>query len=150
MLSVVIETFKKSVMLLCAPFANRCLVQSDWALYHLAQLTSQTRRDSPYAESPDRDSGSPDHRSVRNKEVKFIRIYSLGPIFSVRCPYQRESVIQTEVFLMKIYEIFFRTLETVRNREVSVPRGSTVQFSSLYGKFDVCPGDDLQTVVLSV
>ncbi len=30
---------------------------------------------------------SPDHRSVRNKEVKFIWICSLGPGFSVRCPY---------------------------------------------------------------
>ena len=38
MLSVVIEAFKKSVMFLCTPFANRCLVYSDWALYHLAQL----------------------------------------------------------------------------------------------------------------
>ena len=36
MLSVVIEAFKKSVMFLCTPFANRCLVYSDWALYHLA------------------------------------------------------------------------------------------------------------------
>ena len=29
-------------------------------------------------------------------------------------------------FLKKIYEIFEETLETFRNREVSVPRGSTV------------------------
>ena len=36
MLSVVIEAYKKSVMFLCAPFANRCLVYSDWTLYHLA------------------------------------------------------------------------------------------------------------------
>ena len=36
MLSAVIEAFKKSVMFLCTPFANRCLVYSDWALYHLA------------------------------------------------------------------------------------------------------------------
>ena len=27
---------------------------------------------------------SPDHRSVRNKEINFILIYSLGPRFSVR------------------------------------------------------------------
>ena len=31
------------------------------------------QRDSPCADSPDRDSGSaPDHSSIRNKEVKFI------------------------------------------------------------------------------
>ena len=31
------------------------------------------KRDSPCADSSDRDSGSsPDHRSIRNKEVKFI------------------------------------------------------------------------------
>ena len=36
MLSVVIETFKKSVMFLSTPFANRYLVYSDWDLYHLA------------------------------------------------------------------------------------------------------------------
>ena len=33
--------------------------------------------------------GSPGHLSVRNIEVKFIRIYSPGPRFSVRCPYYR-------------------------------------------------------------
>ena len=35
-LSVVIEAFKKSVIFLRTHFANRCLVYSDWALYHLA------------------------------------------------------------------------------------------------------------------
>ena len=57
MLSVVIEAFKTSVMFLCRPFANRCLVYSDCALYHLAKIISQTRRDSPCADTPDRDSG---------------------------------------------------------------------------------------------
>ena len=32
---------------------------------------------------------SPGHLSVRNKEVKFIRIYSPEPRFSVRCPNYR-------------------------------------------------------------
>ena len=41
-LSVVIEAFKKSLMFLCTPFTNRCLVYSDWALYHLAELVNQT------------------------------------------------------------------------------------------------------------
>ena len=31
MLSVVIQAFKKSVMVLCTPFENRCLIYSDWA-----------------------------------------------------------------------------------------------------------------------
>ena len=34
-----------------------------------------------------------------------------------------------ESFLEEMYENFVGTLETVRNREVSVPRGSTVIFS---------------------
>ena len=38
------------------------------------------------------------------------------------CPYCR-------VFLKKIYENFVGTLETVRNREMSVQRGSTVSCS---------------------
>ena len=41
-----------------------------------------------------------------------------------------ERVRITEGFLKKIYqENFVGTLETVRNREVSVPRGSTVSLS---------------------
>ena len=71
-------------MLLCTPFTNRCLIYSDWES-EVTLHSSSARRDSPCADSPDRD--SPDHRSVRNKEVKFIRIYSLGPTLSVRCPY---------------------------------------------------------------
>ena len=38
----------------------------------------------------------------------------------------RESPYHRGLFLKKIYENFVGTLETVRNREVSVPRGSTV------------------------
>ena len=33
MLSVVIQALKKSVMFLCTPFANPCLIYSDWASY---------------------------------------------------------------------------------------------------------------------
>ena len=33
------------------------------------------------------------HWSVRNKVVKFVRIFSLGPRFRVRCPYYRGSVL---------------------------------------------------------
>ena len=74
MLSVVIETFKKSVMFISTPFANRCLVYSDWALYQvtLHLLISQTRRDSKCADHLIGIRDSPDHRSVRNKEVNYV------------------------------------------------------------------------------
>ena len=86
MLSVVIQALKKSVTFLCTPFADRCLIYSDWA-FEVTLHSSSARRDSPCADSPD-------HRSVRNKEVKFIcRIFFLGPRFSARCPYHRESVL---------------------------------------------------------
>ena len=52
---------------------------------------------------------------------------NLLPGAKIKCPLsvlQRIRII--EVFLKKIYENFVGTLETVRNREVSVPRGSTV------------------------
>ena len=71
MLSVVFKALKKSVMFLCTPFENRCLIYSDWA-FEIPLHSSSARRDSPCADSPDRESGSPDHRTVRNKEVKFI------------------------------------------------------------------------------
>ena len=71
MLSVVIQALKKSVKFLCAAFANRCLIYSDWG-FEITLHSSSARRDSPCADSPDRESGSPDHRTVRNKEVKFI------------------------------------------------------------------------------
>ena len=71
MLSVVIQALKKSVMFLCTPFENRCLIYSDWA-FEITLHSSSARRDSPCADSPDRESGSPDHHSIRNKEVKFI------------------------------------------------------------------------------
>ena len=71
MLSVVFQALKKSVMFLCTPFENRCLIYSDWA-FEITLHNSSARRDSPSADSPDRESGSPDHRSVRDKEVKFI------------------------------------------------------------------------------
>ena len=69
MLSVVIEAFKKSIMLLCTPFANRCLVYSDWASYHLAKLTGL---DGIYPVQIHLIGiwDSPDYRSVCNKEVK--------------------------------------------------------------------------------
>ena len=85
MLSVVIEAFKKSVMFLCTPFANRCLVYSDWALYHLAQLTSQIRRDSPCTDSPD-------HRSVRNKSLYEFTLWGRDLVSVLRIiesPYYR-------------------------------------------------------------
>ena len=77
-------------MFLCTPFANRCLIYSNRAL-EVTLHSSSARRDSPRADSPD-------HRSVRNKEIKLIRIYYLGPRFSIRCPYLLEQVRIIEVF----------------------------------------------------
>ena len=96
------KSHEKLVMFLYTPFTNGySLVYSNWALYHLTQLISQTRWSSLCADSPDQD--SPDYRSAHNKElrVKFIQNDSLGPRFSVHCPYQRESVSQ-RFFLKKI------------------------------------------------
>ena len=56
-------------MFLCTPFANRCFIYSDW-VFEITLHSSLARQDLPCADSPDRD--SPDHRGVRNKEVKFI------------------------------------------------------------------------------
>ena len=43
----------------------------------------------------------------------------------------RESLYYRGFFLKKIYENFVKTLETVHNREVSAPRGSTVLRNTL-------------------
>ena len=56
MLSVVIQALKKSVTFLCTPFADRCFVYSDWA-FEVTLHSSSARRDSPCADSPDRDTG---------------------------------------------------------------------------------------------
>ena len=48
--------FNKSVTFLCTPFANRCLIYSDWA-FEVTLHSLSARRDSPFADSPDRDSG---------------------------------------------------------------------------------------------
>ena len=47
-----------------------------------------------------------------------------------------ESVLWTFFFLKKINENFVGTLETVRNREVSVPKGSTVLIFRHVIRFD--------------
>ena len=81
MLSVVIQTFKKVGYVPLYTFRK--------SLFDIQRLKSPC-----IAHQPDgihtvqihligiRD--LPDHRSVRSKEVKFIRIYSLGPTFSAR------------------------------------------------------------------
>ena len=71
MLSVVIEAFKKSVMFHCTPFANRCWYKATGL--HILH-SSSTSRDGIHPVQIHligiRD--SPEHRSVRNKENKFI------------------------------------------------------------------------------
>ena len=72
---------------------------------------------------------SPDHRSVGNKEVKFIGICSLHGAETVSVVRIREGTYyRTFFFCKKIYENFVGTLETVRNRELSVLRGSSVRY----------------------
>ena len=56
MLSVVIQALKKSVAFPCTPFADRCLIYSDWA-FEVTLHSSSARRDSPRTDSPDRDTG---------------------------------------------------------------------------------------------
>ena len=121
MLSVVIEAFKKSVILLCTPFANRCLVYSDWPLYHLTQFIRLVGI-FPVQIHLIGIRNSPDHRSARNKEVMRLSLYeftlwSRDLMSVVRI---RERVRIIEVFLMKIYGNFVGTLETVRNRGVRI------------------------------
>ena len=55
MLSLVIQALKKSAMFFCTPFANRCLIYSDWA-FEIALHSSSARRDLSCADSPDRNS----------------------------------------------------------------------------------------------
>ena len=85
MLSAVIQALKKSVMFLCTPFANRCLIYSDWA-FESPCIAHQPEGIHPVQIHLMGIRNSPDHCRVRNKEVKFI-CYSLGQRFSVRCPY---------------------------------------------------------------
>ena len=92
-------------MFLCTPFANRCLVYSQWALYHLAQLISQTRRDSPCAYSSHRRFGI--HLITAVSEMKRLILHEftlwgrdLGSVIRIRkSPYYKG-------FLQKIYENF--------------------------------------------
>ena len=90
------SSLKRSLMFLCTPFANRRLINSDGLLKSpcIAQQTHQPDGIHPEQFHLIWIRDSPDNRSVRNKAVKFFRIYSLRPRFSVRCPYQRESVLQ--------------------------------------------------------
>ena len=57
-------------MFLCAAFANRCLIYSDWG-FEINLHSSSARRDSPCADSPDWDLGFTSSQGVRNKEVQF-------------------------------------------------------------------------------
>ena len=65
------------------------------------------------------------HWSVRNKEVQFVWIFSLGPRFRIRCPHHRVSVLE-RLILQGMYGHFPGTKWTVhirtgvRIREVSI------------------------------
>ena len=73
MLSVVIQALKKSVMFLCTPFANRCLIYSDWA-FEVTLHSSSARLEGIYPVQIHLigTRNSPDHCSVHNKEVKVM------------------------------------------------------------------------------
>ena len=77
MLSVVIQALKKSVVFLCTPFANRCLIYSDWAFELEVTLhSSSARRDSACADSsPDRDSGFGIHLITAVSVIKRLSLY---------------------------------------------------------------------------
>ena len=89
-------------MFLCTPFANHCWYTAT-GLY-ITLHSPSARLDSIHPICRFIWSGfgirdSPDHHSVRNKEVKFVWVYSLGPRFSVSCPY---------IERVRIIEIFFK------------------------------------------
>ena len=113
MLSVVIQALKKSVMFLCTPFAKRL---GFWT--HFAQLISQTG----FTLCRLTWSGFEIHLIT---EVSVIKRLSSSEftlwgrdLVSVVCI--RKSPYYRGFFLKKLYENFVGTLETVRNREVSV------------------------------
>ena len=97
-------------------------------LYHLVQLITQTRQDSPCADSPDRDSGCGICLISAVSIIKRLSLYEftlwgqdLVSVVRIReSPYYRESILQRFFFLQQIYENFVRTLETVSDREVSI------------------------------
>ena len=73
MLSVVIQAFKKLVIILRVPFSNHCLIHGDWAFnITLHSLSHQPDGIHPLQIHLIGFRDSPDHRSVRNKKVKFI------------------------------------------------------------------------------
>ena len=71
MLSVVIQAFKNSVMFLYTPFVNCLLTYSD-RLLKSPCIAHQPDGIYPVQVHLMRIRDSPDHCSVRNKEVKFI------------------------------------------------------------------------------
>ena len=75
MLSAVIEAFKESVTFLSTPFANRCLVYSDWGLYHLAKLSARLDGIHPVQIHLIGIWDLTDNRSVLNKEVNEFTLW---------------------------------------------------------------------------
>ena len=66
-------------MLLCVPFANRCLIYSDWAFAKItlhSSIISQTG--SPCADSPDRDSGFGIHLITAVSVIKKFSLYKFS------------------------------------------------------------------------
>ena len=57
-------------MFLCTPFANHCLINSDWA-FEITSIAHQPDRIHPVQIHLIEIRNSPDHRSVHNKEDKY-------------------------------------------------------------------------------
>ena len=95
MLSVVTEALKKSVMFLCVHLSKIFVWYTATGLY-ITLHNSPARLD-----------------GIHPVEIRLIRIRIIEVFFFFF------------FFFKKIHENFVGTLETVRNREVSVPRGST-------------------------
>ena len=91
MLSVVIEVLKQSGNLCSFVHLSQIVVWYTATWLYITLHNSSARLDGihPVQIHPIGIRDSTYHRRVCNKEVKFIRIYSLGPRFSVRCPYYR-------------------------------------------------------------
>ena len=104
MLSVVIEAFKKSVMFLCTPFANGCLVYYTLTGLYITLHSSSARLDGIHptgADSPDWDLGCGIRVISTVSVIKRLSLYEFtlwgqDLVFVVRIresPYYRESIL---------------------------------------------------------
>ena len=129
MLSVVIEASKKSVTFLFTPFANRCLVYSDWALYrvYITLHSSSARLDGIHPVQI--------HLITAVYVIKrlslYVNVFTLCGRDLVSVVRIRESPYYRVCFSRKISENFVGALEAVRNRENCPYRGVRLYFKGV-------------------